>query len=76
MTKIKTLAAPALAAALAVTVAPSAAGAATTPVPLVTTGPIFNDPTDPTKQDAIFGHLSHLIDGAVPAAPNLGSQAS
>nr|WSW48018.1 phospholipase D-like domain-containing protein [Streptomyces sp. NBC_01001] len=32
---------------------------------LVTTGAIFNDPTDPAGQNAILGHISHLIDGAV-----------
>lgn len=74
MTKIKNLAASALAAALAVTAVPGAAVAATAPVPLVTTGPVFNDPTDPAKQDAIFGYLSHLIDGAVPGSTIMTSQ--
>ncbi|MFJ5230475.1 phospholipase D-like domain-containing protein [Kitasatospora sp. NPDC088391] len=74
MTTIKALAAPALAVVLAVTAAPGGAVAAAAPAPLVTTGPVFNDPTDPAKQDAIFGQLSRLIDGAVPGSTVMTSQ--
>ncbi|BAJ29479.1 MULTISPECIES: phospholipase D-like domain-containing protein [Kitasatospora] len=78
MTKFNALAASVLAAALVVAVAPGTAGAAASPAaspgPLVTTGPVFNDPTDPAKQEAIFGYLSHLIDGALPGSTIMTSQ--
>ncbi|MFD9306475.1 phospholipase D-like domain-containing protein [Streptomyces sp. NPDC060048] len=75
MTKIKNMMTAATALILGSVVcaaAPGAAAAVTQPaagaVPLVTTGALFNDPSDPAKQDVIFGHLSRLIDGAVPGS--------
>ncbi len=71
--------ASALASALAVSVlvgttAAGTAAAAAEPQPSVTTGAVFNDPTDTAKQNAIFAHLSHLIDGAVPGSTIKTSQ--
>ncbi|WP_369776751.1 hypothetical protein [Streptomyces sp. R33] len=34
----------------------------------MTTGATFNDPTDPARQEAVFTHISRLIDGAVPGS--------
>ncbi|OAR25848.1 hypothetical protein A8W25_09955 [Streptomyces sp. ERV7] len=41
--------------------APAVAG----PAPLLTTGAVFNNPTgDTAAQDAVFGHIARLVDGA------------
>lgn len=72
MMKIKYMTALLLGMVMPFGAVPAAAGAGlpsgADAVPLVTTGPTFNDPTDPARQDAVFGHLSRLIDGAAPGS--------
>lgn len=72
MMKIRYMTALLLGAVMPFGAVPAATGtepaAAADTTPLVTTGPTFNDPTDPERQNAVFGHLSHLIDGAVPGS--------
>ncbi|MFG2415017.1 phospholipase D-like domain-containing protein [Streptomyces goshikiensis] len=46
----------------------TATGASAQTAPLVTTGALFNDPTNPAGQNTIFSHISRLIDGAVPGS--------
>ncbi|WP_030223266.1 phospholipase D-like domain-containing protein [Streptomyces bikiniensis] len=60
----------AVTAALVTGVPAPLAAAGPAPVPTVTTGAVFNDPTstDPIRRNAIFNHLSALIDGAVPGS--------
>ncbi|MEV6977637.1 phospholipase D-like domain-containing protein [Kitasatospora sp. NPDC093806] len=74
MIKIKNVSALALAAALALPLAATPAAAAAPATPPVTTGAIFNDPTDPARQNAIFSHVSRLIDGALPGSTIKTSQ--
>ncbi|PKV83273.1 phosphatidylserine/phosphatidylglycerophosphate/cardiolipin synthase-like enzyme [Streptomyces sp. TLI_146] len=63
MKKTRSLLALALGASGLFAAAPAPAAAA--PVPLVTTGAVFNDPTgDTAAQDAVFGHIARLVDGA------------
>ncbi|WP_327281120.1 MULTISPECIES: phospholipase D-like domain-containing protein [unclassified Streptomyces] len=66
MMKIKSVMALTVGAAALLAGIPTAAVADA--APLVTTGATFNDPTDPARQDAVFAHISRLIDGAVPGS--------
>ncbi|MCX4546188.1 phospholipase D-like domain-containing protein [Streptomyces sp. NBC_01565] len=71
MTKINTATTTAAAAALLLACASAPVSAVETAppsTPLVATGATFNDPTDPAAQNAIFTHISRLIDGAVPGS--------
>ncbi|GGU10387.1 MULTISPECIES: phospholipase D-like domain-containing protein [Streptomyces] len=63
-TKLRTAAA-ALALGSLLMTTPAAAG--TEPLPTVTTGPVFNDPSgDATAEGRILSHLGRLVDGAEP----------